>query len=108
MLCLLQTGTPTILLIKNTSLAAIPVGYVVTYTLVIKSPPGEHFKYEINITSNDNDMSICVLRVAAVGYNMPCVQTTTQASFEHDAALGVNKKASLNMGFVSNVGTLHL
>ncbi|XP_041348817.1 uncharacterized protein LOC121368242 [Gigantopelta aegis] len=102
------TKTPTIILNKNSSLTSTPVGYIVTYNLVIKSPPGEHFKYEINITSNDIDLSICVFRLVAVGYNLPCVKTTTPAQYDHDEVHGVNTKASINLGFVSNVGTTAL
>ncbi|KAJ8301559.1 hypothetical protein KUTeg_020546 [Tegillarca granosa] len=98
------TTTPHITFIQNTTLAQIPLGYPVVYSILIKLAPGESADMKIIATSSQDGLYVCGLRVFFVGDNYPCLDNSTVATFT-EFPTGGNQAGTLNMSIVTNTGS---
>ncbi|XP_048244377.1 uncharacterized protein LOC124135259, partial [Haliotis rufescens] len=99
--------TPYIAYINNGSAQTL-VGYAAVYTLIIKTAPTDSAHYTINVTTADDKLSICTVRIIGKGYNVPCVKDDVKSVLTKDSTTGPNTKGSLDLGIISNVGTTPL
>ncbi|OQR79669.1 hypothetical protein BIW11_05567 [Tropilaelaps mercedesae] len=89
----------------NLSPSFIPGG-VGEIEIVLKTPPKSMALYLIELSTNDPDVSACILKIKSIGDSMPCIEEATQAEYAlHSDPDNGNKKASLALNALANVGT---
>nr|KAG5686353.1 hypothetical protein BaRGS_008367 [Batillaria attramentaria] len=99
-----SSGSPPYVSIVQSSTEDVPIGYFASYNVLIKTNPGDLVSYTINVTTSTTGLSICSVRIAKVGDNMPCTNgSLLEAWYEQDIN-GVNIRGSIDIGPTSNVG----
>ncbi|XP_028967038.1 uncharacterized protein LOC100905576, partial [Galendromus occidentalis] len=89
----------------NISPSFVPGG-VGEIEIVLKTPPKSMALYLVELSSNDPDVSVCILKIKSIGDSMPCVEDSTPAEYLlHSDSDNGNKKASLALNALANVGT---
>ncbi|XP_064473540.1 uncharacterized protein LOC135388127 [Ornithodoros turicata] len=81
-------------------------GFVTQFEIAVKTPPRTMGLYIIEVTTANPDISICVLKIKTVGDSLPCLDAGTAADYTlHDDVNDGNRKASLALQALANVGT---
>ncbi|CAN7989322.1 unnamed protein product, partial [Ixodes hexagonus] len=81
-------------------------GMVSEFELVLKTPPRTMGLYLVEVATASADISICVLKVKSIGDSLPCLDPSTPAAYTlHDDPNDGNKRASLALQALGNVGT---
>lgn len=101
-----NTGLPPYVVVMMSTAGNVPIGYYVTYNVLIKPQPGDSVPYTVNVSANTaSGYSVCSVKVVQVGINLPCVnQQVLEAVYQRDPLTGVNYMASIDMGTVCNTG----
>ncbi|KAK6994428.1 hypothetical protein BgiMline_011026 [Biomphalaria glabrata] len=101
------SATPYITTVANTyNLNSIPLGFPAKFYIRVKLAPNSTSPLALNISTSDDALSICDIRLVRVGDGYPCIDSSAKVKriFGTDQILGVNKQASIDIGIVDNVG----
>ncbi|CAL1532080.1 unnamed protein product [Lymnaea stagnalis] len=91
---------------NNGNLTRIPLGYPARYYVRIKIAPNNTSPLSLNVSAQDNALSICDVRVSRMGEAYPCANPKLMIGSVTglDPLIGVNKQGSIDLGFLDNVG----
>ena len=82
---------------------ALSVGLPATYLMTIKTLPQARADYTVTVTAA-NGLSVCLVRVKEVGWNMPCVDSELEANYTQYADSHYSDTGKLIFGPITNVG----
>ncbi|XP_023222484.1 uncharacterized protein LOC111623972 isoform X2 [Centruroides sculpturatus] len=81
-------------------------GYPVEVVITINTAPDSIGQYKIILRAEEEDSSVCILRVKAAGKNMPCVEFETPSIYiPHTNKDKGIKEAKIQFSALSNIGT---
>ncbi|XP_059140845.1 uncharacterized protein LOC131928747 [Physella acuta] len=91
---------------NNGNLTKTPLGYVARYYAIIKLAPNVSTPLALNISTLDNALSICDVRLSRFGEGFPCLDTELIAFqlTQENKQFGLNQQGYLYLGYVENVG----
>ncbi|GFO42875.1 hypothetical protein PoB_006938000 [Plakobranchus ocellatus] len=101
------TDAPNLAVVDNNgAVSAIPLGYTAKFLVRIKFRPGDFTILTVNVSTTDDALSVCDVRLVRVGSAYPCFDSSSTVLISDvDTVVGVNRKGSIDMGYISSVGS---
>ncbi|RUS69640.1 hypothetical protein EGW08_022597, partial [Elysia chlorotica] len=80
--------------------------YTAKFLVRIKLRPSEFTMMTVNVSTTDDTLSICHVRLVKAGDAYPCIDPAPPTLItDTDPVLGVNRRGSIDLGYLGNVGT---